>query len=789
MTDKSVIIVKLSTTQAFETLWKRGRVLFFSAPCGFGKTAVAEVLLSGREVLRLSADSADFSLPSVEADWQILLLDALQDMQEEPDWNALCELIRTCPDRRFVLLSRGTPPGCLMAFQYTGLMTVLEADDLLFDGDDVRRLLRLYGVEAADSEIDGILKESIGYPLGVAITARHLSGGKHFSPEIVARVFREVFLYFETAIYRRFDLPVRRFLLELAPFESFDLEMARMVSGDPRAGDLLDWLLRYTTMFRCDDRQHYHFWSGFREFLLWEMEREYTEEKRRALLSRGGLYYELKEDFSSALDCYTRGGDHAKVSELLIRNAELHPGMGHYAEMEQYYRALPEAEILASPSLMQGISMLCALSADYDGSEHWYGRLKQFVERCGKEDAAGRQARGRLAWLDISLPQRGVKRLTDTIPAVFQLLTNKELSLPSFSVTSALPSIMNGGKDFSPWSKTDDLLYHTMRIPVETVLGRDGVGLADCAIAESKFEKGEDISPRMLPLVQRMNDIRRGGTPDIEFAANGLLVRSLLAGGQSADARKTVADLHRQFTERELTRFLPNMDAMLCRIALHTGDLDEADVWYRVKAPREPMHINILKRYQYFTQAMVELANGKPDSALLTLTPMEPYCTACMRYIDTIHLKVLTAIALYRKKDERWRERLTVALDAAAEYRFIRTVSVYGAAVLPLLDALEWSGNAKWHKRLMADVRAQAAIYPRFLQPRLSMSEALTAAEMQVLRLICADKSNAEIGEILNIRVSTVKSHVSSVLSKLGVNRRSEARTAAKKLWLISEDQ
>lgn len=92
--------------------------------------------------------------------------------------------------------------------------------------------------------------------------------------------------------------------------------------------------------------------------------------------------------------------------------------------------------------------------------------------------------------------------------------------------------------------------------------------------------------------------------------------------------------------------------------------------------------------------------------------------------------------------------------------------------LLPLLDALECSGNAKWHKRLMADVRAQAAIYPRFLQPRLSMSEALTAAEMQVLRLICADKS-----------------HVSSVRSKLGVNRCSEVKTAARKLRLISEDQ
>ena len=164
------IIVKPSVEKQFDRFLRQGRVLFFSAPCGFGKTAVAEALLSSREVLRLSADSAGFKLPSAEADWQILLLDDLQDMQEEQDWNALCELIRACPERRFVLLSRGTPPGSLMAFQYTGLMTVLEADDLLFDADDVRRLLRLYGVEAADSEIDGILKESVGYPLGVAIT-------------------------------------------------------------------------------------------------------------------------------------------------------------------------------------------------------------------------------------------------------------------------------------------------------------------------------------------------------------------------------------------------------------------------------------------------------------------------------------------------------------------------------------------------------------------------------------------------------------------------------------------
>ena len=118
VTDKSAIIVKPSTAQAFETLWKRGRVLFFSAPCGFGKTVLADTLLDGRPVLRLNAADTGFALPSLEDAWDVLLIDNIQDMQEERDWQALCALIRESTDQRFVLLSRGIPPACLMAFQY-----------------------------------------------------------------------------------------------------------------------------------------------------------------------------------------------------------------------------------------------------------------------------------------------------------------------------------------------------------------------------------------------------------------------------------------------------------------------------------------------------------------------------------------------------------------------------------------------------------------------------------------------------------------------------------------------
>ena len=67
---------------------------------------------------------------------------------------------------------------------------------------------------------------------------------------------------------------------------------------------------------------------------------------------------------------------------------------------------------------------------------------------------------------------------------------------------------MNGGKDFSPWSKRDTLLYKTIRLPVEAALGKDGVGLADCALAESLFEKGEDVRNQAMKLLAMLEHDR-----------------------------------------------------------------------------------------------------------------------------------------------------------------------------------------------------------------------------------------------------------------------------------------
>ncbi|MCI2057369.1 MAG: LuxR C-terminal-related transcriptional regulator [Oscillibacter sp.] len=779
------IMIRPKLRELFQDAWHRCRVIFCSGPCGFGKTTAAMALLEGHTVQSISASAEDCLPTSLNPACDVLLLDDFQLLRDCDDQETLCDWIRTNPQKHFVLLSRGVLPGWLMAFQLSGLLLTIDSGAFLWDRTDMEQYLSACGVAVSPAELTAIHSATSGYALAAALLCRRLKRGERFSDAMENAVEREVFLHFETAVYRRFEPSMRCLLISLAPFEHFDLELAQLVSGDIQVGELLSSLLRDTTMLLPDGRNTYRFWPGFRRFLLWELAQEYTLPEQQAVYSRAGLYYELHGDYARGLECYDKSGEHRKVSELLVKNAECHPGVGHYYDMERYYYAMPEEEILRSPSLMCGMSMLTAMNMDFETSERWYAALKEYATRLKKSDAEYRDVRGKLAYLDIALPQRGSHGLLEVIADVFRVLTDKEIKIPAFSVTSTLPSVMNGGKDFCEWSKRDDLLYATMRRPVEAVLGRDGVGLADCAICESKFEKGEDVSQRLLSLLSRQAEIRRKGTPDIEFAVTGLLVRAQMAQGKAASALETLENLREDFEESGQTRFLANLDAMRCRIWLRLGMTDEADGWLREKAPASTPRMRAMWRYQYQTAAMVRIRREEYDEALQLLAPLMPYCTVCGRVMDELHLRLLTAICDQRTDNPRWKSTLSSALDLAGAYRFIRPVAQYGGAILPLLTDCGWDGDTAYFDRLLTETRAQAVNYPDFLRPVKMLAEPLSPAEKQVLRLLCFDRSNQEIADTLGIKLPTVKTHVNHILQKMGVKRRSEAKTAAETLHLV----
>jgi DNA-binding NarL/FixJ family response regulator len=67
----------------------------------------------------------------------------------------------------------------------------------------------------------------------------------------------------------------------------------------------------------------------------------------------------------------------------------------------------------------------------------------------------------------------------------------------------------------------------------------------------------------------------------------------------------------------------------------------------------------------------------------------------------------------------------------------------------------------------------------------IAVAERLTDRQMDVLRLVARGQSNKEIGRTLSLAPSTVKTHVTQILTVLGSSNRTEASVKARQLDLV----
>jgi DNA-binding NarL/FixJ family response regulator len=98
------------------------------------------------------------------------------------------------------------------------------------------------------------------------------------------------------------------------------------------------------------------------------------------------------------------------------------------------------------------------------------------------------------------------------------------------------------------------------------------------------------------------------------------------------------------------------------------------------------------------------------------------------------------------------------------------------------------------NKELLTTIRAVHA-GKKTLSPEISyelaehaIADALTRAEVDVLRLIAAGNANKQIADRLSITEETVKGRVKNILSKLGANDRTHAATIGLKRGIIDFD-
>lgn len=747
---------------------------------GSGKTALVKDFLAHKKYSVFSAAKVSPEEINISKDGKekIVVIDDLHFVTGVSERKSYEELIIKLLEQGniwLLLISRSPMPGWLISiYIHYAFITIPESDFYLTREEQIL-FLKENNIILNEKQEDEIIKFTEGFPIAIRLLA--INGGD------LRTATQELCNYLESYVYDQWDIELQEFFMQTSIVDNFTEELASMITGKSNVAVLLARAQEMGNFFVSDGVNGiWEYRWQMRDSMRLRLKKKWNNERINPLYHHAGLYYEMHDKIPEALSMYEQCNDKESISRVLIANARKNPASGHYFEMRKYYLSLPEEKILENPLLIAGMSMLQSMLMNIDESERWYEALKDFAKNhiCSER----REAKSRLLYLDIGLPHRGIVNLVDILKHAGTLIKDRGATLPEFSVTSNLPSMMNGGKDFCDWSKHDNELAASIGKMVEFVLGKYGKGLVSLALAESYLEKGMDGYSVMTLAEKGKLAAESGGKIEQCFVATGILVWLSIING-NADYAEEQLLVFRERAEKEAERLLFNIDAMLCRIYLYQCKYPKINEWMKT-APQENAEFSTMERLRYLTKARVYLQMGKLNQACSILEKMLYYADVIKRTYIMIESYLLLSIAWYRMGRKDWTVNLQKCIDMSEEYGFVRIISREGIAVIKLLKSnkLVWK-NEDFKNRVISECAQMAEFYPKYLERGTDGEIKLSENALKILKMQAEGMSIKNIAERLSIKESTVKYHCGETYRKLNAKSKLEAINEARKRNLI----
>jgi LuxR family maltose regulon positive regulatory protein len=259
------------------------------------------------------------------------------------------------------------------------------------------------------------------------------------------------------------------------------------------------------------------------------------------------------------------------------------------------------------------------------------------------------------------------------------------------------------------------------------------------------------------------------------------------------DAIDKAIALARKYDEAD---FDDRMVAMWqARLWIVQGRLEEAEQWAKDLEWMPADDLSVLEGQEdIFAQfAMREsvivtrlyMAQGRIKPALQLIDTQLPFFSDYRRTSMVVELGLLKAIA-YSRLDEKQlsMDALGQALEIAAPTKFLRIFLDEGPELRALLlEARRQGILPHFTDRLIHAFDNQQTLILDI--EKNALTDPLSDRELEVLRFLPTNLTTPEIASEMVIGVNTVRSHIKSIYSKLGVHRRSHAVALAEELGLI----
>ena len=752
--------------------------LYLYGVTGVGKTSLIIHNLNMKRCIYYSAAETEASQIAVREQGveHTVVIDDLQSVTGVEEREAYYKVIQELLGREdvwLILIARCPFPRWLLTLRTKYIFVEIEESDFLFSIEEQRAYLEQYGICLPDELHERAWRMGGGNPLSLLFFAMEKGD--------LERTQKREWDYLESHVYEQWDVELQEFFMNICIVETFTIRLAAMLTGRSDVEKVIAKAEETGNFFETAgvDGVWKCRWP-MRKSMRQRLGRKKTLEQIRRLYYTAGLYYELENQIPEALSMYEECRDMESISRLLLSNANKNPSSGWYYELRRYYLELPEQIIEESPALMAGMSLLHSMLMNIEESERWYQALEQYADK--HTGGQRREARSRLIYLKIALPHRGSMDMIDLIKNADLFLREWRSTLPDLSVTSNLPSMMNGGKDFCEWSRKEREMVVSIGKPVEFILGKYGKGLVSLILAESFLEKGEDTFEIFSQAEKGKMEAESGGKLDQVFVGIGTLAWLSVLKNNAEGAAASLAGF-RTRAEKEAPNLLTNIDAFLCRISLYQGN--DGASWME-QAPDETLEFSILERFRYLTKTRVYIQQKRYEEAYCLLQQLLYYAETMNRTYILMELHLLLAVVQYRTGQEEWRENLQACVSQAESYHFVRLLSREGSVLLSMLEEGEpiWKDRS-FRKQVLEECGQMKEFYPRYLGGRQEDEIILSENAVKILKYQSEGLSSAAIAEKMKLSEATVKYHSRETYRKLGVKNKTAAIAEAKERKMI----
>jgi len=316
-------------------------------------------------------------------------------------------------------------------------------------------------------------------------------------------------------------------------------------------------------------------------------------------------------------------------------------------------------------------------------------------------------------------------------------------------------------------------------------------------IARIKYEQGR-FDEAEAWVIDRVSVISSGTMLDCVWSMYFVTARVAANRGNFERARTILERAESQGVARDWGRLSAGAIAEQARLYLNDGRLDEAAACAdrlerlarKYPAPKHCAWTEIEWHHQLVRARLLE-QQSRPDEAVSILQQLQREAEAMQdrQFLICIAIR-LSAVQLGAGQVVEAVNRFHRVLVACAAAGLYQAVLDEGPAIAGLLQATRESGKVK--ADLIPYVDRLVAGRQHAGQDRLASAtgapilNALSPRETDILTRIAEGLSNKEIARSLDIGPETVKSHLKSVFTKLGVERRAQAVSRAQTLGLVT---